>query len=461
MTTLATDPYTRTTSPGLGSEPVTGQAYQYVPADTTFSTTGTAAQVTTPSVAQVYYATVPVGRTDMNVRVFHTLPVLPAGGPITLRAVARWENGNNFYNASVSIAPTTGTATLSLTKSVAGTGTVINAGVTVGTHAAGNTWGIDLQVVGNLIRARAWNTTGAEPTTWQVTAVDASLVLGTQAGWGVRRETGNSNGTVTLTTDNLSVESMITVIQQDVYPPRTQITLPWLQVGDSVAIYRSVAGVRTLVQGSVSAGVTDVAFFRIDGTLPFGVPVQYVGVINGAETVSPAFTYTLPGGKVALSDPISALAAEVIVLSWPRKTRGRDATVYSANGENVVVMGDLTLPESDVELYTEAFSSTENLQELLENATQGIVMIRQPGGYEGVDGFFVVTSYEERRFSRDGSDDRRIHALHVVEVTGYADAFQALGFTYADLATIYSGLTYANLQADFPNYIALTQADLS
>lgn len=460
MTTLALDPYTRTVSPGLGSEPVTGQAYQYVPANTTFSTTGTAAQTTTPSIAQVYYATVPVGSTDMNVRVFETLPVLPTGAAITLRAVARWQDGSNFYNASVSIAPTTGAATLSLTKSVGGTGTVINTGVTVGTHAAGNTWGIDLQVVGNLIRARAWNTSGAEPGTWQVTAVDASLVLGTQAGWGIRREAGNTNGTVTLSADDFSVETLITVIQQAVYPPRTQVTLSWLQAGDSVAIYRSVAGVRTLVQGA-SGTATDVAFIRIDGTLPFGVGVSYVGVIQGAETVSPAVTYTLPGGKVALSDPISALASEVIIMEWDRKSRTRSATVFKPSGQNVVVLGDVALPEGDIVLYTEAYSSTEKLQQLLEGATQGIIMIRQPGGYEGVDGFFAVTAYEERRFSKDGSDERRLHTLHVVEVLGYADAFQALGFTYADLAAAYTGLTYANLAADYPTYLALDQADLS
>lgn len=461
MTTLALDPYTRTTSPGLGSEPVTGNAYAYVPANTSFSTTGAAAQISTASVAQVYYATADVGRTDMNVRITQTLPVLPTGGPITLRAVARWQDSGNFYNASVSIAVTTGTATLSLTKSVGGSGSVINAGITVGTHVAGNSWTIDLQVIGNLIRARAWNTSGAEPATWQVSSVDSSLAVGTQAGWGVRRETGNSNGTVNVVGDNFGVETLITVIQQDVYPPRTQITLSWLQVGDSVSIYRSVGGVRTLVQGSSSSGVTDVAFFRIDGMLPFGVAVQYVGVINGAETVSPAVTYTLPGGKVALSDPISALAAEVIIMSWDRKSRTRNATVFKPNGENVVVLGDVALPESDIVLYTEAWSSAENLQELIGNATQGIVTIRQPGGYEGVDGFFAVTSYEQRRFSQDGSDERRWHDLHLVEVLGYADIFQALGFTYADLATLYSGLTYANLSADWPTYIALTQADLS
>lgn len=461
MTTLANDPYTRTVANGLGNEPVTGNAYQLNTTNTAYSCTGTAAQIATPTLGQLYYATLDVGQIDHNVRITQTLPVLPTGGPITLRAVARWVDGSNYYEATVSIAVTTGAATLNLSKRVAGTGSSLSGSVSVGTHAAGNSWTIDLQVIGNLIRARAWNTSGAEPSTWQVSAVDATLVTGTQAGWGTRRESGNTNGTVNVAGDNFGVETLITVIQQAVYPPRTQITLSWLQAGDSVAIYRSVAGVRTLVQGASSTGVTDVAFFRIDGTLPFGVPVQYVGVISGAETISPPVTYTLPGGKVALSDPISALAAEVVIMSWPRKTRARNATVFKVNGENVVVMGDLVLPESDIELYTEAWSSTENLQELLENATQGIIMVRQPGGYDGVDGFFAVTSYEEVRFSQDGSDDRRRHVLHLVEVTGYADAFQALGFTYADLATIYTGLTYANLAADYATYIALTQADLS
>jgi hypothetical protein len=245
-----------------------------------------------------------------------------------------------------------------------------------------------------------------------------------------------------------------------VYPPRNLITVGSVVVGDSVAIYRVVAGERTLIQAG-SGTATDVNFLRVDATLPFGVAVSYVAVVNGMEVTSSAVTYTLPGGKVVVSDAIGDLAAEVVIWAWPEKERTRSATVFRPSGRNVVVAGDFAEPESDVELYTDAWSSAENLVELLENATQGIVQIRQPGGYNGVDGFYAVLGYRERRFSQDGSDDKRTHVLRLVEVSGWASALQALGFTYADLTAAYVGLTYANLSADYATYLLLDQADLS
>jgi hypothetical protein len=294
------------------------------------------------------------------------------------------------------------------------------------------------------------------------------------AGWRFRIQTTATNiGAGTLTTTGgvaaisrafalaLKPAASISVIAQDVYPARTLISVTDLTLGDAVAIYRSVAGVRTLVQGATSAAVTDPSFLRVDAALPFGVPVSYVAVVNGIEYATAPVTYTLAGGKVAVTDAISALAAEVVIWAWPRKVRDRQATIFRPAGRNVVVSGNLSLPESDVELYTDAYSSTESLVELIENATQGIVQIRQPGGYDGVDGFYAVTGYAERRYSQDGSDEKRIHELHIVEVDGWAAAFTALGFTYADLATAYTGLTYANVAADYATYLLLAQADLS
>jgi len=246
----------------------------------------------------------------------------------------------------------------------------------------------------------------------------------------------------------------------DPYPPRNLVTLTNIVVGDLVSIYRVVGGVRTLIQGG-SFTATDVAAVRIDATLPFGVPVSYVAIVTGMETdtTSPV-TYTLPGGKVAVSDAISALSAEVVITSWASKRRGRGATVFDVDGRNVVVGGNWAKPESDVELYTEAISSAQNLQALLEGATQGIVQIRQPGGYDDVDGFFAVTSYEQKRFSQDGTDDRRLHILHLVEVEGWAAAFLAMGYTYANMNTYYTGLTYAQVTTDYSGqtYLQLAQA---
>ena len=253
----------------------------------------------------------------------------------------------------------------------------------------------------------------------------------------------------------------VSVIPQNVWPPRNLITVAGLIVGDSVAIYRVVSGVRTLVQNGSTASSTDVAFLRVDAELPFGVPVTYVAVVNSVEYVSTTTVTDLPGGKVALTDAISGLAAEVVIWAWPNKRRPRQATVFKPGGRNVVVSGPMGQFEADVEVYTETTSSAENLADLLDGATQGIIQVRQAGPYDDIDCHAVVTDHTPRRYAQDGSDQKRIHALHLVEVSGWASALAATGFTYQDLSDTYVGLTYANLSADFATYLLLAQGDFS
>lgn len=462
MTFLATDPFTRTTSNGLGTEPVSGQTYALNTTNTAYSTTGTVARIATSTVNQLYYATVNVGATDHTVKVTETLPVVPTGAAIILRVVGRWADASNFYEAQVNVA-TSGAATLSIAKRVAGTLTTIASGIAVGSHAAGNAWTIILQPVGTRVRARAWNaSTGSDPGTWQCSAVDTALAVGTSAGFGVRREAGNSNGTVNVDFDNFSVETLITLIAQDVWPTRVLVTVTGLLPGDPVAIYRVVGGVRTLIQGGQTDAVTDVAFLRVDAQLPYGTPVAYLAEINGGETVTATTTYTLVGGNVAVTDAISGLGAEVMIGSWPEKQRDPQATVFRVAGRNIVVSGGgLGQFEGDVELVTLTTAAAEQLLMVLDQATQGVVQVRQPGGYDDVDSYVAVTAYRSRRWSQEGTDQKRLHIVHLVEVDGWAAALQASGFTYQDVADTYAGLTYADLAADFATYLELAQGDFS
>jgi len=257
----------------------------------------------------------------------------------------------------------------------------------------------------------------------------------------------------------------IAVLPQDVYPPRNLITVTGLTVGDQVAIYRVALGERVLIRAGSTDSATDPAFLRVDAELPFGTPVYYVAVVEDMEIASPSVIYTLPGGKVALSDAISGDAAEVVIGAWPEKAWDRDASVMRPGGRNVAVLQEVGQFESELELLTEADSSRENLTALLRSATNGIVQLRAPDVilYPGVDSFLVVLAFAERRFSQDGSDPRRLWRLTVAEVTGWAPELEATGFTYADLEAAYTGLTYANLAADYAGrtYLDLAQADLS
>lgn len=262
----------------------------------------------------------------------------------------------------------------------------------------------------------------------------------------------------TITLDRLA---FITVTPQDAYPPRNLISVTNLVIGDSVTVYRVVSGQRTALRAGASAAVADPSFLVVDAELPFGAPVSYVAVVVGVEYATAATTYTLPGGKVALSDAIGGQAAEVTIRAWPEKAYGRQSTTFRAGGRNVVVSGDLVGAESAVELYVETTSSRDNVMALVVDATEGTVQLRQSGAYDGVDSYLAVREVRERRFSQDGSDERRLMMLDVAEVEPWAPTLQARGFTYADLEALYVGLTYANLASAYATYLALAQADLS
>lgn len=254
-----------------------------------------------------------------------------------------------------------------------------------------------------------------------------------------------------------------TADEQDVWPPRVLLSLTGLAVGDGVAVYRQVGGQRTLVRAGQSDAVVDSSFLVIDAELPFGTPVTYVAVVNDEwEYTAGPSTYTLPGGRVAISDAISGTAAEVVISAWPEKTRSRQSSVFRVGGRNVAVLGPLVGFEADIEIYTETTSARDNLYTVLENATEGVVQIRQPGtkAYDGVDSYVAVLDVTERRHSQDGSDPRRITAMRVVETEAWAPALEARGYTYADLDALYDGLTYADLAVDYATYLDLAQAEL-
>jgi hypothetical protein len=261
----------------------------------------------------------------------------------------------------------------------------------------------------------------------------------------------------------LKAAPAISVIQQDVYPPRTLVTVTGLTVGDDVAIYRVVAGERTLIRAGSTDAAIDVAFLRVDAELPFGIPVSYVVVVGDMEVSTTGVVYTLPGGKVALSDAVSGDAAEVVIGAWPDKRWDRNGSVLNPGSRNVAVLQQVGQFRSEIELVTETDSARENLLQLFRNATNGILQLRAPDVllYPGVDCFLAVLAFAEARFSQDGTDPRRLWRCTVAQVDGWAAELEATGFTYADLEAAYTGLTYANLAADYATYLLLAQADLS
>lgn len=109
--------------------------------------------------------------------------------------LARMTDTGNWYAARLGYA-TSGALTLQLARMVGGAGALVgSASHVVGTfpdYSATNV-GVRFQVEGSTLRARAWDTAGAEPSTWQVTETDTNLPTGRFVGVAGRRDTGNTN----------------------------------------------------------------------------------------------------------------------------------------------------------------------------------------------------------------------------------------------------------------------------
>jgi hypothetical protein len=257
----------------------------------------------------------------------------------------------------------------------------------------------------------------------------------------------------------------IAVATQASYPTRTLVSVTGLTLGDDVSVYRQVAGQRTLLRGGTGVDVLDPSFLVVDAELPFGVAVSYVAVVNSfAEYATGPTTYSLAGGKVALSDAVGGLAAETVILSWPERAYDTNSSVYRAGARNIVVSGPLGQFTSTIDLFVETTSAVDNVRTVLASATSNTVQIRQAGGYDGVDSYVAVLKAAERRWSQDGSDQRRVITVDVVEVSGWAPTLEARGFTLGDIATYYGPTgTLADITADgrFSTLLGLAQADFT
>jgi hypothetical protein len=258
------------------------------------------------------------------------------------------------------------------------------------------------------------------------------------------------------------VSVAIAVQTQDVWPPRVQVSVTGLTVGDDLAVYRVVAGARSLLRGSSVDDIGDTALVVVDAELPFGVPVSYVATVDvDTEYATAPTTYTLPGGMAALTDAITGLSAEVAVGAADPQTYSRDSSRFRVGGRNIMVSGPAGQAESSYEFAVTTTEALEDLLTLLAGATEGIVQLRQPGGYVGFDGYLAVDGWQVGRLSQDGRDQKRKIVVDYAEVDGWPPLLEARGFSYGDVATFYTGLTYADASADFATYLDALLGDFS
>lgn len=253
----------------------------------------------------------------------------------------------------------------------------------------------------------------------------------------------------------------IAAVEQDFFPPRVLVSVTDLTLGDDVRLYRLVDGDLTLLRGGTADNVIDSSLLVVDSELPFGTPVAYVAVVNDTVTYqTSATTYALGGDKVVFTDAVTGAAAEAVILAWPEKQYARPGSVHQVGARNIVVSGEVPGWTGDVQLVFDAYSSGQNWFTLMRTATQGVMQMRRPDpAYDGLDAYVTVLNARETRFSQDGTDERRIWIASMIETDSWSLDLAAVGTTYGDVESFYTGQTYADAAGDFSTYLAAEQAD--
>ena len=235
----------------------------------------------------------------------------------------------------------------------------------------------------------------------------------------------------------------IAATAQTVSPPRVLASVTGMLAENIVAatIYRVLGTTRTPVRAASDVDVTgQAALLRVDAEQPFGVAVSYAADledVNGAVWTVTSGTITSTVTSDVISDAIRGVGASVTIASWPEKKRDRDASQFNVGGRIVVVGRPRSSPSATVTVRTETTEAGDALQDVLDEATEGIILIRKQTTMAGVDGYLVALSDTE---DRNWYNATRRWSLDSVETEAWPDVLEAAGFTLQDIADNYTTL---------------------
>jgi PKD repeat protein len=177
-TAFVSDSFARTVSNGWGSAPVGGA---WSASGSAFSVAPGTASTRLTAGAQLGGYVPGVTRTDADVLVAVGSDKVPVGGQVYLMVQGRRVSAGNEYDAKV-LVNANGSVTVRVTRLVGNVETALAGPVTVPgvVYAVGTVLDIRLQVTGTsptTVRARVWASSGAEPSTWQVSGTDSTAAL--------------------------------------------------------------------------------------------------------------------------------------------------------------------------------------------------------------------------------------------------------------------------------------------
>jgi uncharacterized protein YqgC (DUF456 family) len=286
--------------------------------------------------------------------------------------------------------------------------------------------------------------------------------LGTATGSGITAGSATTAPTIAATLSAASTgvagvvrlreaSAAITATAQTVFPPRNLVSVTGLTAENiaSVTLYRQVGTTRTAVRAATAVSVTGSnVLLRIDGEQPFGVAVSYVAVltdVNGAqwEVSSNSLTSTVTSDVV--SDAITGIGAAVRLQSTSPRKRDRDSSKFNVNGRIVTVSKPRSSASLTIGLQTDSDSATDDLNAVLDSATEGVVLIRHRTTLARIDGHYAASADEEDPLYYNQVTK---WSMEATATDAWPDSLEAAGFTLQDIANNVS--TLQDLATAFP-----------
>jgi hypothetical protein len=255
--------------------------------------------------------------------------------------------------------------------------------------------------------------------------------------------------------------SDVNATAQSVFPPRNLVSATGLTGDDitTITLYRQVDSDLTAVRAASGIDVTgQSSFLRVDAEQPFGIALNYAAVltdINGAQWTVFSGPITSTVDSDVVSDAIRGVGAAAMIESPLEWKRDRDATTFNINGRLVVQGKPRSARSGTLTVRTETDDDGDTLNELLDNATEGTILVRKQVSLSRLDGTYAFTDDTE---SPNWYDEFRWFAMSIVKSDDWPDVMEAAGFTLQDIANNFSILS--DIAAFFPtNLLAIAQYD--
>ncbi|MET9086170.1 hypothetical protein ABZX77_30565 [Streptomyces sp. NPDC004237] len=238
--------------------------------------------------------------------------------------------------------------------------------------------------------------------------------------------------------------SDVNATAQSVFPPRNLVAATGLTGDDIVTatLYRQVGTDLFAVRAASGVDVTGQAsLLRVDAEQPLGVSLNYAAQLTDLygqqwTVYSGPITSTVDADVV--SDAIRGIGAAVKIESPLEWKRDRDSTQFNVNGRIVVVGKPRSARSGTLTVRTETDDDGDDLNDVLDNATEGVLLVRKQVSLTRLDGTYALLDDTE---SPNWYDEFRWFQLNVVKSDDWPDAMEAAGFSLQDIANNFSILS--------------------